>query len=280
MNVPNRLNHRRRVVYAALRKALDRDQRIPKLFIFWDRSFATLEHFVISPYTEQAAGKGWLNDQEKRALTRALMYFMSHTYEELPKYPDEFVNIKPKNPLVQDLPKPEQPQEPPIIKEVQVVEEARAAMDAQAPKDAQAVKDAQALKELRDSSVTLKQLRMSSVRKVTITPEMMPHYLVFREVMAVLLKSLRESVRPRDDVHGLVFVIAVELGMNELEPLLQSWSEQDFSLDELPILVEQTTTEQLVQLFYHVACEISKPSANKTALIDRVKVSEIPEIIR
>jgi hypothetical protein len=99
MIVPHRLNHRRRVVYAALRKALGRDQRIPKLFIFWDRNFATLDHFVISPYIEQAAARGWLNDVEKRDLTRALMHYMSHDYYDLPQYPEEFINIKPKNPV-------------------------------------------------------------------------------------------------------------------------------------------------------------------------------------
>jgi hypothetical protein len=256
MNVPQRLNHRRRVVYAALRKSLDRDQRIPKLFIFWDRNFAALEHFVISPYIEQAAGKGWLNDQEKRELTRSLMFYMSHTYEELPQYPDEFVNIKPKNPLVQELPQQEQsPKKTPVINEAQVLAEA-------------------------SESLTLNQLRSSSVRKVTVTPDMMPHYLVFREIMAVLLKSLQGSGRSSDDLRGLVFSLAAEMNFIELEPLIQAWAEQEFNLEALPPLIEQPTTELLVQLFYRAACEVSKPPAHKASLVDRVKVSEIPEIVR
>jgi hypothetical protein len=255
MNVPQRLNHRRRVVYAALRKSLERDQRIPKLFIFWDRNFAALEHFVISPYIEQAAAKGWLNDQEKRDLTRSLMFYMSHLYEELPKYPDEFVNIKPKNPLLQELPKQEASKNTPIVHETQPS------------------------REVSDAS-SQKQLRSSSIRKVTVTPEMMPHYLVFREVMAVALKSLQGSGRSTDEVQGLIFGLAAEMNMIELEPLLQDWSEEGFGVEALPALIEQPTTELLVQLFYRAACELSKPPVSKASLIDRVKVSEIPEIVR
>jgi hypothetical protein len=266
MNVPRRLNHRRRVVYAALRKALDRDQRIPKLFIFWNRNFSSLDHFVISPYIEQAASKGWLNDQEKRELTRSLMYFMSHDYQELPEYPDEFINLKPRNPLVQEVPASPRVESPlkitPVISEVPVI------------------RDTPVAKEVTDSSATLKQVRSSSIRKVTVTPEMMPHYLVFREVMSILLKTLKDSGRSSDDVRNLVFGLAAELNLIDLEPLLQPWSEQGFSLEELPILIEQPTTQLLVQLFYQVACELSKPPASKASLVDRVKTTEIPEIVR
>jgi hypothetical protein len=271
MNVPHRLNHRRRVVYAALRKAFDRDQRIPKLFIFWDRTFAALEHFVISPYVEQAAGKGWLNDQEKRALTRALMHFMSHDYHELPKYPDEFVNIKPKNPLVQEVsPKEDSKATPlptlapsaPVLSEIPVTT------------------DSPVVKDVSDSSTTLKQLRASSVRKVTVTPDMMPHYLVFREVMAVLLRSLSDSGRGQAEVQDLVLRLVNELGLETLEPVLYPWAEENFRLEALPVLIDQPTTQQLVQLFYRAACDMSAPPVTKVPLIDRVKTSEIPEIIR
>jgi hypothetical protein len=276
MNVPHRLNHRRRVVYAALRKAFDRDQRIPKLFIFWDRTFATLEHFVISPYVEQAATKGWLNDQEKRELTRALMHFMSHDYHELAKYPDEFVNIKPKNPLVQEVPPKEDLKSTPLP----------VAGPAPVLSEIPVTTDSPVVKDVSDSSTTLKQLRASSIRKVTVTPDMMPHYLVFREVMAVLLKTLAESGRGQSELQDLVLRLMGELDLGSLEPVVYAWAEENFRLEALPVLIDQPMTQHLVQLFYRAACDVSAPPVtkvplmDKVPLIDRVKTSEIPEIIR
>jgi hypothetical protein len=243
MIVPHRLNHRRRVVYAALRKSLDRDQRIPKLFIFWDRNFATLDHFVISPYIEQAAARGWLNDPEKRDLTRALMHYMSHDYYDLPQYPEEFVNVKPKSSTPAQTPLTPVP------------------------------------------SVTQSQtLPPSAVRhgavaslKMTLTPEMNPPYLIFREVMAVELKLLRDHGRSSQDIEVLLLGVARDLNMEHLEPLLKSWSRQGLTLESLPIVSGQETMQDLIQLFYRAACEAL---ATPVRAAPSGRTSETPEIVR
>jgi hypothetical protein len=243
MIVPHRLNHRRRVVYAALRKALARDQRIPKLFIFWDRNFATLDHFVISPYIEQAAARGWLTDVEKRDLTRALMHYMSHDYYDLPQYPEEFINVKPKSPA---------PVQSPVTPVPSVTE----------------------------SQITpplpVKQGVLASL-KMTLTPEMNPNYLIFREVMAVELRLLKEHGRSSQDMKTLLLELARDLNMQHLEPLLQSWSQQGLSLESLPIVSEQETMQNLIQLFYRAACEaLATPVRNTLS----GRKSETPEIVR
>lgn len=243
MIVPHRLNHRRRVVYAALRKALDRDQRIPKLFIFWDRNFATLDHFVISPYIEQAAARGWLTDVEKRELTRALMHYMSHDYYDLPQYPEEFINVKPKSTA---------PLQSPVT-------------------PVPSVTDSQNLPPLQ-----VRQAPVASL-KMTLTPEMNPNYLIFREVMAVELRLLKEHGRSTQDTETLLLKVARDLNLQLLEPLLRLWSETEFSLESLPVVSDQQTMQDLIQLFYRAACEAlatpvrPAPSGRK---------SETPEIVR
>jgi hypothetical protein len=243
MIVPHRINHRRRVVYAALRKALGRDQRIPKLFIFWDRNFAALDHFVISPYIEQSAARGWLNDAEKRDLTRALMHYMSHDYYDLPQYPEEFVNVKPKGSVPAQSPVTPVPS----VTESQIT-----------------------------PPVPMKQGVLASL-KMTLTPEMNPHYLIFREVMAVELRLLRDHGRSAQDMEALLLRVADDLNMEYLEPLLQAWSQGGLSLESLPIVSEQETMQDLIQLFYRAACEAfatpvrAAPSGRK---------SETPEIVR
>jgi hypothetical protein len=243
MIVPHRLNHRRRVVYAALRKALDRDQRIPKLFIFWDRNFATLDHFVISPYIEQAAARGWLTDVEKRDLTRALMHYMSHDYYDLPQYPEEFINIKPKSPA---------PVQSPVT-------------------PVPSVTDSQSLPPL-----PVRQAPVASL-KMTLTPEMNPHYLIFREVMAVELRLLRDHGRSSQEMESLLLKVARDLNMQHLEPLLQLWSQGEFSLESLPIVSQQETMQDLIQLFYRAACEAFATPIRATS---SGRKSETPEIIR
>jgi hypothetical protein len=241
MIVPDRLNHRRRVVYAALRKALDRDQRIPKLFIFWDRTFANLDHFVISPYIEQAAARGLLSDQEKRELTRALMHYMSHDYHDLPKYPEEFVNFKPKNPVLSVSVTP--------------------------------------VPSTRSSQVSPPKVPLASL-KMTITPEMSPSYLVFREVMAVELRLLRDAGRSPEEMKRLVLKSTEALDKPELEPLLQTWSESIFSLESLPILSESAAMQALIQVFYQAACEALTTPLSTPTLPERAPKTEIPEIVR
>jgi hypothetical protein len=243
MIVPDRLNHRRRVVYAALRKALDRDQRIPKLFIFWDRTFANLDHFVISPYIEQAAARGLLNDQEKRDLTRALMHYMSHDYHDLPKYPEEFVNFKPKNPV------PASPITP--------------------------------VPSTRESQIVPPKVPLASL-KMTVTPEMSPSYLVFREVMAVELRLLRDAGRSPEDMKRLVLKNVQGLNKPGLEPLMQEWAERNFSLESLPVLAEATLMQALIQVFYQAACEALTTPISPTSLPEQVSrpKTEIPEIVR
>ncbi len=235
MNVPDRLNHRRRVVYAALRKAFDRDQRIPKLFIFWDRTFASLDHFVISPYVEQAAARGWLNDQEKRDLTRALMHFMSHDYHELPLYPDEFVNLKAK---------PVAPPEPALAQDKPGQE--KRAVSVPAVRDSQVVKIS-AIRQPLPSPTT------------TLTPEMSSQNVVFREVMAVELRLFKDSGRRGEELKDIVLHVAREMKVQQLEPLLETWSQQGFSLEALPMLAEPSAMRALIQLFYRAACEAVAP---------------------
>jgi hypothetical protein len=243
MIVPHRLNHRRRVVYAALRKALGRDQRIPKLFIFWDRNFATLDHFVISPYIEQAAARGWLNDVEKRDLTRALMHYMSHDYYDLPQYPEEFINIKPKNPVSVQSPATPIPS---------VVESKTS------------------------PSLSVRQAPLASL-KMTLTPEMSPNYLIFREVMTVELRLLKEHGRSSQETESLLFKVARDLNRSYLEPLLQLWSQAGFSLETLPVVSEQETMQDLIQLFYRAACEALATPVHTTL---SGRTSETPEIVR
>jgi hypothetical protein len=265
MNIPSRLNHRRRVVYAALRKALGRDQRIPKLFIFWNRTFASLDHFVISPYTEQAAGRGLLNDQEKRDLTRALMHYMSHDYHDLPEYPEEFINLKPKS-------------APPVISPAVVARESH-------------VTPVPSIREDQVISLPIQkaQAPLASL-KMTLTPEMNPSYLVFREVMAVELRLLRDNGRNPEGVKALVLKTAQHLNLQELEPLLHIWSTHEFSLGTLPVLSEQSSMQALIQLFYQAACEALgtpvelgytrlTPVPLATSQVKTVK-TEVPELIR
>jgi hypothetical protein len=270
MNIPSRLNHRRRVVYAALRKALGRDQRIPKLFIFWDRTFASLDHFVISPYTEQAAGRGLLNDQEKRDLTRALMHYMSHDYHDLPEYPEEFINLKPKSAS-------------PGVAQAAVAQAVVARESHVTP--VPSIREDQVISlPLQKAQAPLASLKM------TLTPEMNPSYLVFREVMAVELRLLRDNGRNAEGVKALVLKTAQHLNLQELEPLLHIWSTHEFSLETLPVLSEQSSMQALIQLFYQAACEALgtpvelgytrlTPVPLATSQVKTVK-TEVPELIR
>jgi hypothetical protein len=249
MNVPRRLNHRRRVVYAALRKALDRDQRIPKLFIFWDRTFGSLEHFVISPYTEQAAGRGLLNDQEKRDLTRALMHFMSHDYDELPNYPDEFVTFRPK---------PSAPVEGGIVP---------------LPSPSVSVTDSQTGQAL-----------LASLR-TTPLPETTPSYLIFREVIAAELKWLKNNGRTNEEVRRLVLQVARDMNLLSSETFLQTWAEQAFSLESLPVVTEQKVMQALIQVFYRAACDaqttpVTQGLRSVTPLPEQALKTESPEVVR
>jgi hypothetical protein len=245
MIVPDRLNHRRRVVYAALRKALGRDQRIPKLFIFWDRTFAKLDHFVISPYIEQSASRGLLNDQEKRDLTRALMHYMSHDYHDLPQYPDEFVNFKPKTSIT-----PANQNLTPVPAEVQNVS---------LPQKVQAP--------------------LASL-KMTLTPEMSPSYLVFREVLAVELRLLRDAGRSNEEMRALVLKAAKQMSGVALDSMLEVWGESGFSLDTLPVVADPAAMQALIQVFYQAACEALTTPLRSPSLPEQAPKTDIPEIVR
>ena len=72
MNVPSRINHRRRIIYTALRKVLDKDKRIPKMFMLWDRKFGQASTFMAATYIDTWVAAGLLKEQEKRDLSRAL----------------------------------------------------------------------------------------------------------------------------------------------------------------------------------------------------------------
>ncbi|MGL4609558.1 MAG: hypothetical protein ACRCYY_07710 [Trueperaceae bacterium] len=221
MNVPDRLNHRRRVVYAALRKTLARDQRIPKLFIFWERAFAKLEHFVLSPYLDQAANRGLLNEQEKRDLTRALMHFMSYSFEDLPPFPEEFVNFKPK----------------PVTL---VPTSDTAGLDTPVP--------------LAPSSGVVSTYTLPALSS-SVPSQLTPHDLVFREVLALELKLLQTTGHRPEAIQAFVIKATRPMDLPLVEPLLQIWSRDNYKLEALSPISDPLTMQSLIQIFYLAACE-------------------------
>jgi hypothetical protein len=182
------------------------------------------------------------------------MYYMSHDYHELPLYPDEFVNLKAK---------PVAPPEP-----------------APAQNKAEQEKRGLSVPTVRDSQV----VRISGIRHpsptTTLTPEMSSQNVVFREVMALQLKLFKDSGRRGEELKDIVLNVAREMKVQQLEPLLETWSQQGFSLEALPVLAEPSAMRALIQLFYRAACEAVAPVSSSLMIMpepEEVPI-ELPEV--
>jgi hypothetical protein len=230
MNVPHLLNHRRRIIYTALRSVLDKDKRIPKLFMLWDKKFGQASTFMIATYIDNWMATGLLKDHEKRDLSRALVHFMAYDYNDLKTYPNEFVGGKSIAPeiLISSAetpePSPPQPQQEPV------------------PALSKSKTLAEAVK-LTQSGMVLP-----------------PGYLMFQETMQTVLKHLKNTGRSNEDIlQGLLGFIK-ERNLMTLEPLLTTWSKQGFSTEHLPKLKDPKVMQVFVVMFYKVASDFIIPN--------------------
>lgn len=88
--IPDQINHRRRVLYLALRQVLGEDRRVDAIFKICD-PLVREEHFVASRVAEWVTDTGLLKPEEQVSLTRVLLQTMRRPYHELPKFPDHLV---------------------------------------------------------------------------------------------------------------------------------------------------------------------------------------------
>lgn len=88
--IPDQINHRRRVLYMALRQVLGEDRRVDAIFKICD-PLVREEHFVASRVAEWVTDTQLLKPEEQVSLIRALLRAMRLPYEELPKFPDHLV---------------------------------------------------------------------------------------------------------------------------------------------------------------------------------------------
>jgi len=88
--IPDQINHRRQVLYLALRQVLGQDQRVDVIFKFCD-PLVREEHFVASRVAEWVIDTRLLKPEEQVLLTRVLLQTMRLPYNKLPKFPDHLV---------------------------------------------------------------------------------------------------------------------------------------------------------------------------------------------
>ncbi|MDX2008165.1 MAG: hypothetical protein SFU83_23220 [Meiothermus sp.] len=88
--VPDQVNHRRRVLYAALSQIVGDKARVDTIFELCD-PLVREEHFLASRIAEYVMRTGLLGADERIPLTRALMQHMKLSYQELPKFPNDLV---------------------------------------------------------------------------------------------------------------------------------------------------------------------------------------------
>jgi hypothetical protein len=88
--VPDQVNHRRRVLYAALNEIVGDKARIDTIFELCD-PLVREEHFLASRIAEYVMRTGFLGADERIPLTRSLMQHMKLSYVELPKFPNDLV---------------------------------------------------------------------------------------------------------------------------------------------------------------------------------------------
>lgn len=229
MNVPDRLNHRRRIIYTALRSVLDKDKRIPKLFKSWDKQFAQASTFMVATYVDTWAMAGLLKDDEKRRLSRALMHFMSYDYAALKAYPDEFVSGHPSSSGITS--QIASPTEAPVMAKIE---------PAQIP-------------EIKPSSKPPSEANLP----VQVAP--LSGHSMFYETMQVILKHLATTGRSQAEILQDVLTFIKERKLMALEPLLNAWAQQNFSLEQLSKLKDPKVMQVLVVMFYKVTSDYITP---------------------
>lgn len=101
--VPDQVNHRRRVLYAALSQIVGDKARVDTVFELCD-PLVREEHFLASRITEYVMRTGLLQADERIPLTRALMQNMKLGYQELPKFPNDLVAQTTGGKVTQPLP--------------------------------------------------------------------------------------------------------------------------------------------------------------------------------
>jgi hypothetical protein len=251
MNVPNRINHRRRIIYTALRSVLDKDQRIPKLFKLWDRKFGQASTFMVATYIDTWMSAGFLKDQEKRDLSRALMQFMSYDYNDLKPYPDAFVTVtsSPKeNPEVVIAATPNPENTPSAIEPPPKPEPIKPEPIKTGSQNAKAVAD---------------------VVKLTQSGVVLPAgYVMFQETMQTILRHLKNSGHSNEAILQSLLGFIKERNLMNLEPLLSTWSKQGFSSEHLPKLKDPKVMQVFMVMFYKVTSDFIAP----TKTLEAVKI--------
>jgi hypothetical protein len=283
MNVPNRLNHRRRIIYTALRNVLDKDPRIPKLFMLWDKQFGQASTFIVSSYIDLWMTAGLLKDQEKRDLSRALVQLISLDYDDLKRYPEEFVrpdssarleatqpfvqvaktsslapvNLVPVNPEPVLNPEPVANLNPvvnlsPVAKPEPVLQTVLSSGQAVSLVSSNAVSQTK----ITTAKHTPEVVKISSPTQI---PNLPPSYLIFRDTMQVFLGYIKRSQRSPENILESVLNFTQERQLTTLEPLLRGWSKQGFNLEGLPKLKDPKVMQIFIQMFYKVACDAATP---------------------
>ncbi len=244
MNVPTRINHRRRIIYTALRSVLDKDQRIPKLFMLWDKRFCQSSTFMVTTYIDTWMSAGLLKEQEKRGLSRALMQYMSYDYKDLKMYPDEFVRTAtpPSSQENPDLAPPVAPPEP--ITPAQKPNLEPVFMNKPEP--------------IKTPGQDIK--AVAEVVKLTQSGMVLPAgYVMFQETMQIVLKHLKNTGRSHQDILQSLLGFMRERNLMNLEPLLMTWSKQGFASEHLPKLKDPKVMQVFLVMFYKVASDFIAP---------------------
>jgi hypothetical protein len=232
MNIPQRLNHRRRIIYTALRSVLDKDKRIPKMFMIWDQRFGQASTFIASSYIETWMTAGLLQDHEKRDLSRALVQFMSYDYNDLKTYPSEFIRS-----------------DTPPIAPVRSEPKAELSNSESKPEDKPEI---------------VKSKSLAEAVKLTQSGLVLPAgYVMFLETMQIILKHLKNTGRSNDDILQSLLGFIKERNLMTLEPLLTTWSKQGFSTEHLPKIKDSKVMQVFVVMFYKVASELKSRGAVK-----------------
>jgi hypothetical protein len=232
MNIPQRLNHRRRIIYTALRSVLDKDKRIPKMFMLWDQKYGQASTFIASTYIETWMTAGLLQNHEKRDLSRALVQFMSYDYNDLKTYPSEFIRSD----------------NPPIAP---VRSEPNTALAQESKPESKSL----------NTTETPKNKTLAEAVKLTQGGVVLPAgYVMFLETMQIILKNLKNTGCSNDEVlQGLLGFIK-ERNLMTLEPLLTTWSKQGFSTEHLPKVKDSKVMQVFVVMFYKVASDFIVPN--------------------
>lgn len=248
MNVPSRMNHRRRIIYTALRMVLDKDKRIPKMFMLWDKKFGQSSTFMVATYIDTWVAAGLLKDQEKRELSRALIQAISYEYDQLKSYPEEFV-------------KRDQVSSPEIKPDSEPVSPQTIKPDLDQPLPDKPIEPRPPLANKLDTGIqgSSKKTIVEAV-KLTQSGVVLPAgYVMFQETMQIILKHLKNTGQSNDVILQALLQFMKERQLSSLEPLLMTWSKQGFSSEHLPKLKDPKVMQVFMVMFYKITSDYIAP---------------------